>query len=256
MFEAELEAAHTIADRAGDIALSFFRHDPEVRWKPDATPVTEADIAVEAMMREELARRFPDDAVRGEEGGLEGDSHRLWIVDPIDGTKNYAGGIQIWANLLALRVEGDYVLGLVNAPALGERYAAVRGGGATWNGEPVRCSDVRRTADGMIVYGDVEVWGDSERARRFHALARGAKRNRGFGDFWGHMLVARGAAEAMIEPELAEWDFAPLIPIVTEAGGRVTQLDGSPPIHGGSLVASNGHVHDEVVAALGVGEAP
>jgi histidinol-phosphatase len=252
MFEAELEAAHAIADRAGDIALSFFRHDPEVRWKPDATPVTEADLAIEAMMREELGRRFPDDAVRGEEGGLVGEAERTWIVDPIDGTRNFAGGIQIWANLLALRVGGDYVLGLVNAPALGERYAAVRGGGATWNDVAMHVSGVERTADGMVVFGDVEVWAGTDLADRFHRLAHAARRNRGFGDFWGHMLVARGAAEAMVEPELSEWDFAPLIPIVTEAGGRVTQLDGSPPVHGGSLLSSNGHVHDEVVAALGV----
>jgi histidinol-phosphatase len=250
MFEAELAAAHEIADRAGEIALSSFRHDPEVRWKPDATPVTEADIAVESMMREELRRRFPDDAIRGEEGGLVGQAERTWILDPIDGTRNFAAGIQIWANLLALRVGGDYVLGLVNAPALGERYAAVRGGGATWNGAPMHVSDVDRTADGMVVFGDVEVWAGTDLADRFHRLAHAARRNRGFGDFWGHMLVARGAAEAMVEPELAEWDFAPLVPILTEAGGRVTQLDGSPPVHGGSLLSTNGRVHDEVIAAL------
>ncbi len=250
MFEAELAAAHAIADRAGEIASSFFRHDPEVRWKPDETPVTEADLAVEAMMREELARRFPGDAILGEEGGVAGESDRMWVVDPIDGTRNFAAGIQIWANLLALKVGDEYVLGLANAPALGERYAAVRGGGATWNGEPMRVSGVDRTSEGMIVFGDVEVWAGTERGRRFHGLAHGARRNRGFGDFWGHMLVARGAAEAMIEPALAEWDFAPLVPIVSEAGGRVTQLDGSAPVHGGTLLSSNGRVHHEVVSAL------
>jgi histidinol-phosphatase len=250
VFDAELAAAHEIADHAGAIAMSFFRNDPEVRWKPDATPVTEADIAVEAMIRDELGRRFPGDAIHGEEGGVQGDSDRVWIVDPVDGTRNFAAGIQIWANLLALKVEGDYVLGLVNAPALSERYAATRGGGATWNGEPMHVSQVERTADGMIVFGDVEVWAGTDRAPRFHELAHAARRNRGFGDFWGHMLVARGAAEAMVEPALSEWDFAPLVPIVTEAGGRVTQLDGSAPAHGESLLSSNGRVHDEVVAAL------
>ena len=255
MFEAELAAAHSIADRAGEVALSFFRHDPEVRWKPDATPVTEADIAVEAMMREELTARFPGDAIRGEEGGLVGESDRTWILDPIDGTRNFAAGIQLWANLVALKVGDTYVLGLVNAPAIDERYAAVLGQGATWNGAPMRVSDVERTADGMIVFGDVEVWAGTERADRFHRLAHAARRNRGFGDFWGHMLVARGAAEAMVEPELSEWDFAPLVPIVTEAGGRVTQLDGSPPVHGASLLSTNGRVHDEVVSALGAPEA-
>jgi len=215
-----------------------------------SAPVTEADLAIEAMIREELGRRFPGDAVRGEEGGIEGSSNRMWIVDPIDGTRNFAAGIQIWANLLALKVGDDYVMGLVNAPALGERYAATRGGGATWNGRPMRVSDVATIADGMVVLGDLEAWGGTPRGDRLMRLIRDAKRNRGFGDFWGHMLVSRGAAEVMIEPELSEWDLAPLVVIVTEAGGRVTQVDGSAPAHGGSLVSSNGSVHAEVLSAL------
>ena len=250
MYEEELAFAQHLADRAGEVALSYFRHDPEVTWKTDASPVTEADIAVEAMIREELGRRFPDDAIRGEEGGVEGASDRMWIVDPIDGTRNYAAGIQIWANLLALKVQGEYVLGLANAPAIGERYAAVRGMGATWNDEPMRVSSVDRVANGMVVFGDVEAWIGTPQHERFIGLVAGAQRNRGFGDFWGHMLVARGAAVAMIEPQLSEWDFAPLVVIVEEAGGRVTQADGSPPVHGGSLVSSNGLVHDEVLAGL------
>ena len=174
----------------------------------------------------------------------------MWIVDPIDGTRNYAAGIQIWANLLALKVDGEYVMGLANAPALGERYAAHDG----------RWRDVERPRDpGLgyhddgrweVVLGDLEAWAGTPRGDELMRLIRGAKRNRGFGDFWGHMLVARGAAEVMIEPELSEWDFASLAVIVTEAGGRVTQVDGSPPVHGGSLVSSNALVHDEVLAAL------
>jgi len=250
MYEAELAFAHRLADQAGEIAMSYFRHDPEVTWKPDATPVTEADIATEAMIREEIRRAFPDDAIRGEEGGVEGSSDRMWIVDPIDGTRNYAMGIQIWANLLSLMVGDEYVLGLANAPALGERYAAVKGGGATWNGEPMHVSDVAEVAGGLIAFGDVEAWVGTPQQGRFLALVQGAQRSRGFGDFWGHMLVARGAAVAMIETELWEWDYAPLVVIVTEAGGRVTQVDGSPPIHGGTLVSSNGFVHDEILACL------
>ncbi len=250
MYDEELAFAHQVADQAGEMALSFFRHDPAVTWKPDATPVTEADLAVEAMIREELRRRFPDDAIRGEEGGVEGSSDRMWIVDPIDGTRNYAMGIQIWANLLALKIGDDYVLGLANAPGIDERYAAVKGGGATWNGQPMHVSEVAHVADGMITYGDVEAWAGTSQQARFLSLIAGAQRNRGFGDFWGHMLVARGAAVAMIEPALSEWDYAPLVVIVTEAGGRVTQADGSPPVHGGSLVSSNGLVHDEVLEGL------
>jgi histidinol-phosphatase len=250
MYEEELAFANHLADRAGEMALSYFRHDPQVTWKPDASPVTEADIAVEEMIREELGRRFPDDAIRGEEGGVEGASDRMWIVDPIDGTRNYAAGIQLWANLLALKVESEYMLGLANAPAISERYAAVRGKGATWNAEPMRVSRVDRVADGMVVFGDVEAWIGTPQHERFIGLVAGAQRSRGFGDFWGHMLVARGAAVAMIEPQLSEWDFAPLVVLVEEAGGRVTQLDGSPPVHGGSVVTSNGLVHDEVLEGL------
>jgi histidinol-phosphatase len=246
----ELAFAGELADRAGELALSYFRNELEVSWKADATPVTEADLAVEAMLREQLRRRYPGDAIRGEEGGVEGSSDRTWIVDPIDGTRNFAAGIQIWANLLALKVGHEYVLGMVNAPALGERYAAIRGGGATWNGQPMHVSNVARTADGMIVFGDIEAWMGTPRQARFLELVRSAQRNRGFGDFWGHMLVARGAAEVMVEPELSEWDFAPLVVIVVEAGGRVTQVDGSRPVHGGSLVSSNALVHDEVLATL------
>lgn len=246
----ELAFAEELADRAGELALSYFRNDPEVTWKADSTPVTEADLAIEAMIREELGRRYPGDAIRGEEGGIEGSSERMWIVDPIDGTRNFAAGIQIWANLLALKVDGEYVMGLANAPALGERYAATKGGGATWNGQAMRVSDVSTTADGMVVFGDVELWAGTPQHEQFLDLVNGSRRNRGFGDFWGHMLVARGAAEVMVESELWEWDFAPIVAIVTEAGGRVTQVDGSAPVHGGSLVSSNGLVHDAVLSTL------
>jgi histidinol-phosphatase len=250
MYVQELAFAHELADRAGEMALSYFRNDPELTWKADATPVTEADLAIEAMVREELGRRFPDDAIRGEEGGTTGSSDRMWIVDPIDGTRNFAAGIQIWANLLALKVQDHFVLGLANAPALGERYAAARGQGATWNGEPMHVSNVEATAEGMVVFGDVKLWAGTKQHERFLNLVNGARRNRGFGDFWGHMLVARGAAEVMVESELWEWDFAPIVVIVTEAGGRVTQVDGSAPVHGGSLVSSNGLVHEEVLRGL------
>jgi histidinol-phosphatase len=250
MFETELAAAHEIADRAGAIAQSYFRTDLQVQWKPDATPVTEADLAIEAMVRDELGRRFPADAIRGEEGGHDDQGDRVWIVDPIDGTRNFAAGIQIWATLLALQVDGEYVLGLVDAPALGERYAAATGAGAMCNGRPIHVSAIERNEDAMVVFGDVEAWAGTDRHHRFLQVVHGAKRNRGFGDFWGHMLVARGAADVMIEPALAEWDFAALAVIVDEAGGRVTQIDGSKPAHGGSVVSSNGHVHDEVLSML------
>jgi histidinol-phosphatase len=188
--------------------------------------------------------------VIGEEEGGDQASSRVWIVDPIDGTRNFADGIQIWATLLALMVDGEIRMGLAAAPALGERYVAVRGEGATMNGEPIRVSPVATLDDAAILTGDVESWYGTEMDRRMRVLEARGRRRRGFGDFWGHMLVARGSAEVMVEPSLAIWDYAPLVPIVEEAGGRVTQTDGSPPAHGGSLLSTNGTLHAEAVAIL------
>jgi histidinol-phosphatase len=249
VYERELAFANEVADRAAEVAMGFFRGEFEVRLKPDATPVTEADLAVEAMIRERLAREFPRDAVLGEEQGLAGDAPRVWVVDPIDGTKNFASGIQIWATLIALVDDGEPVLGLASAPALGERYAATRGGGATLNGHPIRVSS-RTDVDGAFVtFGGL----DGFRRSRWAGLERIvdlAGRTRGFGDFWGHMLVARGATDVMLEPELRTWDFTALAVIVREAGGRMTQLDGSPLADRGSALTTNGALHDRVVELL------
>jgi len=140
VFEDELAFAGELADEAGRIALSYFGGELAVKLKADRTPVTEADVRIEAMVRERVRERFPGDAVLGEEGGLEGGGERRWIVDPIDGTKNFADGVQIWANLIALAIDDEPVMGVVNAPALGERYEAVRGGGARLNGRPIEVS--------------------------------------------------------------------------------------------------------------------
>ena len=165
----------------------------------------------------------------------------MWIVDPIDATANYARGIPIWATLIALQVEGELVLGVVGAPAIGERYEAVRGGGARMNGRPIHVSDIDDLADAQLFHARPE-----DVARRADGTASlstcwpAPARTRGFGDFWGHTLVARGAGEAMLEPELNIWDYAAFQVVVEEAGGRVTQLDGSPTRHGGSVISSNG----------------
>jgi histidinol-phosphatase len=222
----------------------------EVRHKADRTVVTQADTSIEAMVREQVAAAFPDDHVLGEEeGGGNRATGRVWIVDPIDATANYARGIPIWATLIALQVDGELVLGLVNAPALGERYEAVRGGGARMNGRPVGVSDVGRLDEAQVFHAGLHAPDPQARARLVELLA-GSARTRGFGDFWGHALVARGAGEAMIESELNLWDYAALQVIVEEAGGRVTQLDGSPTRHRGSVVSSNGLLHDEILARL------
>src|SRR5206468_1535928 len=155
VYEDELAFANELADEAAEIATRYFRGEFRVQLKKDRTPVTQADLEIEAMIREQIAKRFPDDAVLGEEEGLEGSSERVWIIDPIDGTKNFAAGIQIWGTLIALADGDTPVVGVAGAPALGERYGAANGTGATWNGEPIRVSDVEGLSDSFVLFGDV-----------------------------------------------------------------------------------------------------
>jgi histidinol-phosphatase len=252
VLDSELSLAREMADRADEISMDVFRSDFDVREKPDHSPVTEADLAIEAMIRENIGARFPHDAVLGEEGGLQGEGgdRRRWIVDPIDGTKNFADGLQVWATLIALSVDERPVLGVVSAPALSERYEAVEGAGATLNGEPIHVSRADRIPRAFVVFADVTDWLDGPNAGGFGSLIREARRARGLGDFWGHVLVARGTADVMLEPQLATWDWAALEVVVREAGGRITTLGGEPLRHGGSVVSTNGKLHDEVLARL------
>ncbi len=250
MFEAELAFATELAEEAGRIGMSFFGGDFTVRIKPDSSPVTEADLAIEAMIREAVKERFPGDAVLGEESGLQGQGARRWIVDPIDGTKNFADGVQVWATLIALAIDGEPVVGVVNAPALGERYEAATGTGARLNGTPIHVSRCDRVQRAFIVYASVEDWLEASYREPFARLVSEARRSRGFGDFWGHMLVARGSADVMLEVELATWDWAALEVVLREAGGKVTTFAGGPLEHGGSVLSSNGLLHDELVARL------
>jgi histidinol-phosphatase len=253
MYEEELAFAHELADAAAPIALDLFGGSLDVRTKPDESPVTEADLRIEAMIRQRVHERFPNDGVLGEEGGEDeggGDGARRWIVDPIDGTKNFADGVQIWATLIALAIDDRPVVGVVNAAALGERYAAVVGQGATLNESPIHVSRADRVGRAFVVHGSFVDWVDGPWASGVLELMREARRTRGFGDFWGHMLVARGAADVMIESELATWDFAATRIVVEEAGGRMTQLDGEPVAHGKSVLVTNGVLHEEIVARL------
>jgi histidinol-phosphatase len=250
VLEEELAFANELADEASRIGLSFFRGSFDVRTKADESPVTEADLAIEGMVRSAIRERFPDDAVLGEEGGAEGESARRWIVDPIDGTKNFADGIQVWATLIALAVDGRPVLGVVGAPALGERYEAVRGHGARMNGDPIHVSRTERVRRASILHAGLSDWLDGDHGAPLLGVLREGRRNRAFGDFWGHLLVARGSADVCFEPELATWDWAALEVVVEEAGGRMTRFDGSALSHGGSVLTSNGILHDELLARL------
>jgi histidinol-phosphatase len=250
VYEEELAFANELADRAGEIGLGFFGGSFEVRLKPDRSPVTEADVAIEEAIRVAIRERYPSDGVLGEEGGSEGGGRRRWIVDPIDGTKNFADGVQVWSNLIALAIDDEPVVGVVNFPALGERYEAAEGGGARLNGVPIRVSRADRVSRSFFVFAGMEDWLEGPYAAGVQGLVREARRNRGFGDAWGHCLVARGSADVMVELELATWDWAALQVVVQEAGGRISQFDGSSLVHGGTVLATNGLLHDEVVARL------
>ena len=243
--------AVALADTADAITMERFRaRDLVVHTKPDRTPVTEADHAVEEVLRAELGRARPDDGVVGEEYGVTGAGHRRWIVDPIDGTKSFLRGSPPWATLLGLEVDGDLVLGMVSAPALGRRWWATRGGGAYANGEPLQVSAVASLGDALLCHADVLSYEGFGSGPEFDALTRAVWDRRGFGDFWGHMLVAEGIADIMFEPILAIWDVAAVIPIVEEAGGRVTDRRGLRHADGGNAVTTNGILHDEVLALV------
>jgi histidinol-phosphatase len=221
-----------------------------VETKPDLTPVSEADHAAEQLIRDRLATARPGDAVLGEEFGTEGDSARRWIIDPIDGTKNYVRGVPVWATLLALEEAGEMRVGVVSAPALGHTWWAVRGGGAFADGAPIEVSKVAALEDAHLCYSDFKWWGEFGLQSEFDALARRVWRTRGFGDFWSHILVAEGAADIAAEPIVALWDLAPLLVIVEEAGGRFTDLGGTATADGGSAVSTNGLLHAAVLDAL------
>jgi histidinol-phosphatase len=249
----DLALALELADIADSITLERYgAADLEVATKPDLTPVTEADTAVEHACRDRLGQMRPADGIVGEEYGVSqaGAGARRWIIDPIDGTKNFVRGIPVFATLIALEVEGRIQVGVVSAPALGGRWWAVRGGGAHASGRPLRVSAVASLEQAQLAYDSVPGFAVRGLEERFLGLARRCARSRGFGDFWSHVLVAEGCVEIAVEPEVSPWDLAPLLVIVEEAGGRFTDLEGRPRIDGGSAVASNGLLHDQVLEAL------
>jgi histidinol-phosphatase len=254
----DLALAHVLADTADSISMARFKAlDLRVDTKPDLTPVSDADRAVEEAIRSTLGRARPRDAMLGEEFGTSGASGatRRWIVDPIDGTKNYIRGVPVWATLIAL-LDGDQpVAGLVSAPALGRRWWAASGGGAYTGRQrssatPIRVSDIAQLGDASLSYSSLSGWEEGGRLGGFLDLTRQVWRTRGFGDFYSYVLLAEGAVDIAAEPEVSLWDLAALVPIVTEAGGEFTDLSGRPGPTGGSAVATNGKLHEDVLALL------
>ena len=258
----DLALAHRLADAADAITLARYQAlDLAISTKPDNTPVTDADKSAEDAIRALLHAHRPEDGIVGEEFGNEGtDKNRYWVIDPIDGTKNFLRGVPTWATLIGL-MEKDanglerVVAGVVSAPALFRRWYALEGGGAfvIVNQEVpkrIHVSQVSKIEDASISHSDFIGWGD--RLEPFNNLMKSAWRTRAHGDFWSHMLVAEGAVEIAAEPSLALWDMAALDVIVREAGGRFTNIDGINGSLGGSGLSTNAALHDFVVSALKV----
>lgn len=252
----DLRLAHVLADSVERITTTRFRADDlRVDAKPDLSPVTDADTAAEELIRSQLKRARSRDAVLGEEGGETGGGSRKWIIDPIDGTKNYVRGVPVWATLIALYDNNEPAMGLVSAPALGRRWWAAAGTGA-WTGrslssaQRLSVSAVRSLDDASLSYSSLAGWRKIDRFEQFVALTDRCWRTRGYGDFWSYMLLADGGVDIACEPELEVYDMAAIVPIVTEAGGTFTSLDGTPGPWGGNGLASNGHLHEAALAAL------
>ena len=251
----DLGLALQMADEADALTLDRFGAlDLHVETKPDLTPVTDADKSAEELLRGLLLANRPDDAVVGEEfGGTAVFEGRQWVLDPIDGTKNFVRGVPVWSTLIALLHDGVPTVGVVSAPALGRRWWASSGEGAftSFNGvtRRISVSGVSELDSASLSYSDLTT-GWEDRRPQFVELTDAVWRVRGYGDFWSYCLLAEGAVDVVTEPEVKLWDLAPLDIVVREAGGRFTSIDGAPGPHGGSAIATNGLLHDEVLGRL------
>jgi histidinol-phosphatase len=253
---AELLAfALQLADEADAISLPAFLDGIDAQAKADGTPVTAADTAVERTIRERIASAFPDHGILGEEMGAEpGRGGARWIVDPIDGTVNFVRRIAVWATLIAVEQDGELVAAVVAAPALSQRWSAARGSGATTvhfgRERPIQVSDVRHLADAQVVHAGVGAMEREGLGPGLWQVLHQSKRDRGFGDALGYMLVAQGSADVMVETKVKLWDLAAPAMIITEAGGRFTDVAGSPRYAGPTALATNGHLHEELLQVL------
>jgi len=257
-YDDDLRLSHVIADMVDSLTMSrFLAADLKVETKPDMTPVSDADRDAEELIRTQLKRTRPRDAVMGEEFEPTGHGARQWVIDPIDGTKNYVRGVPVWATLIALLDEGRPVLGMVSAPALNRRWWAAEGLGA-WTGRSLssarrlNVSAVSSLADASLSYSSITGWETIGRRDALLDLERRVWRSRAYGDFWSYMMVAEGCVDIATEPELMLYDLAALIPIVVEAGGRFTSVEGKDGPQITSTLATNGELHDEVLAALAI----
>ena len=253
--ESLLRFAHDLLDETDAIALGHVAGGLTVSAKPDRTLVTQADTEIETHLRDRIAGAFPRHTIAGEEFGTAADAgDGRWIMDPIDATHNVVRGIEVFATLLAFERDGELLVGAVSAPAMHRRWWATRGGGAAVRADgierPIHVSAVDDLANAQVVFSTLRGLDAAGLGDGLRRLTTASWRDRGFGDFWGHMLVAQGSAETMIEYGVSPWDMAAPHLIVTEAGGAMTDLEGRPSWSGPQVVSSNGLLHDQVLALL------
>lgn len=239
------------ARHAGRLALSYFDANIAIDWKQDNSPVTIADREAEAYLRTTLLGSFPDDGFLGEEtGDTSGTSGFRWIIDPIDGTRSFVRGVPLWGTLVGLEYKSEQIAGVADVPALGHTYHALRGNGAFRNDRSIHVSDVSTLSTAHLFYSSVSWFVKAGRTDEFLRLAALTERQRGFGDFYGFVLVAQGSGELMVEAGVHAWDVAALKAIVEEAGGRFSDWDGRPDIYSPNVIVSNGKLHDEALRIL------
>jgi len=245
------ELAVTVAKEAGRLALQYFDADVAVEWKKDQSPVTVADRAAEDWLRKRLLGAFPNDGFLGEEfGDTPGTSGYRWIIDPIDGTRNFVRGIPLWATLIGLEYKEEQIVGVADLPALSQTYRALRGDGAFRNDRRIHVSKVSDLSQAVMFYSSLSWFIKAGRQEAFLELVKRVQRQRGFGDFYGFLLVAQGSGELMMEHGVHVWDVAAIKPMVEEAGGQFTDWNGRATIHRPDVLASNGLLHQQTLDIL------
>jgi histidinol-phosphatase len=245
------DAAIDAAAAASQLAVRYFDIDVAVEWKLDDSPVSVADREGEQLLREKLLGAFPDDGFLGEEfGDKPGGSGFRWIVDPIDGTRSFVRGIPVWGTLVGLEHHGEQIAGVVAAPALGHTWRALKGDGAYREERRIRVSQVSDLSQATLFYTNLKWFERSGTRDDFLRLSAQTQNQRGYGDFWGHVLVAQGSGDVMAEQGVHVWDVAAIKPIIEEAGGRFSDWDGQPNVHRPDVVVSNGKLHEAALALL------
>jgi histidinol-phosphatase len=250
-WRARYDAAVETAEKAARLALQYYDVGTAVEWKQDLSPVTVADREAEALLRKTLLGKFPRDGFLGEESGdTPSSSGFRWVIDPVDGTRSFVRGVPLWATLVGLEHRGEQIAGVAVAPVLGDTYRALRGDGAYRGERRIRVSDVGMLAAAHLYYSSLRYFTQAGHEVDFLRLAHLTERQRGYGDFYGFVLVAQGSGELMVEQGCHAWDLAALQVIVEEAGGRMTSWDGTPDIWRPDVIASNGRLHDAALAVL------